>query len=221
MDTSNIMTELATQFGTNALHVIYAIIAIIVGLIVAKIIGIALKHAFEKLGIERKIKEKKLHNALLGFTITGIITFLLELAVFLVFLGIAASILSIDFVTWIVVGAVEWLGRAAVAVVILTAGLFIGEILSNRIESSKIAFSNWWSIAIEVLIVFITVIMALDALGPLFENTVQLLTYAFTIAIAAIFIALGLGMGLAIGLGGQDTIKKVLNKKQADIEKLF
>ncbi len=227
VDTSTMMTELATTFGANAINVIYAVLWVIVGLIIAKIIGIALKHAFEKLGIERKIKEKKLHNALLGFTITGTITFLFELAVFIVFLGFAASALNVNFFTQLVLNAIEWIRMIGMAIIIVFVGMFVGELLSNKVETSKIAFSNWWSIALEVFIVYITIIMALGVFvdpitnATIFEGAINLLIYSFTIAIAAVFIAVGLGMGIAIGLGGQDVVKGVLKKKQSDIEKLF
>lgn len=227
VDTSTIMTELATTFGANALNVIYAILWVIVGLLIAKIIGIALTHAFEKLGIERKIKEKRLHNALLGFTITGTITFLFELAVFIVFLGFAASALNVTFFTNLVLNAIEWIRMIGMAIIIVFVGMFVGELLSNKVEGSKIAFSNWWSIALEVFIVYITIIMALGVfIDPvtgtkIFEGAINLLIYAFTIAIAAVFLAVGLGMGIAIGLGGQEVVKGVLKKKQSDIEKLF
>ncbi|MCC7552293.1 hypothetical protein KO317_01340 [Candidatus Micrarchaeota archaeon] len=227
VDTSIIMTELATKFGANALNVIYAILWVIVGLLIAKIIGIALRHAFEKLGIERKIKEKRLHNALLGFTITGTIAFLFELAVFIVFLGFAAETLNVLFFTNLVLTSIEWIRMIGMAIIIIFIGMFVGELLSNKVESSKIAFSNWWSIALEVFIVYITIIMALGVfVDPstntrVFEGAINLLIYSFTIAIAAVFIAVGLGMGIAIGLGGQDIVKSVLKKKQTDIEKLF
>jgi len=227
VDTSIIMTELATTFGENALNVIYAIIWVIVGLIIAKIIGIALRHAFEKLGIERKIKENKLHNALLGFTLTGTITFLIELAVFIVFLGFAAVSLNVNFFTTLVLNAIEWIRMIGTAVIIVFVGMFFGELVSNKIEKSNIAFSNWWSIALEVFIVYLTIIMALGVFidplttAPIFEGAINLLIYAFTIAIAAVFLSLGLGFAIAVGLGGKDVVKNVLKKKEKDIEKLF
>ena len=217
INTSGILNELAATFGANALNVIYAIIWVIVGLIVAKIIGIALRHAFEKLGIEKKIREKKLHGALLGFTVTGIITFLIELAVFIVFLGAAAATLNIAIITEIAFLATVWIGRIGMAATIIIIGLFLGELLSNKVEKSKIAFAHWWSIGIEIFIAYVAVVMALNYLG--FDTS--LLTYAFTIAIGAVFFSLGLGFAIAIGLGGKTVVRDVLKKRQRDIEKLL
>ena len=67
---------------------------LLIGYWIAILIETVIRKDFAKIEVEKKLKEKKLHDALLGFTLTGVIAGLVKWIVFLWFLVGAVSMVE-------------------------------------------------------------------------------------------------------------------------------
>jgi len=215
---------IATNFVNSLISVFFFILVAIIGYIIAKITGWLWKYAAGKIKLEHFMKQHGLHDALLGWTLTGIIKFILELWIFMLFLGWAAQMSGFLFLTANIQGIINYIPGLVKGLTILVIAMLVGDYITDRIKASKVTpFAKPIGTLVEVVIVYIGVVMALPLVLPgantiILESTFMTAVNAF---FAAIAIAIGLGGAIAIGLGTKDTVRVVAKKKQKDLEKLI
>ena len=214
------MPTLTANFVEGFFALLLLVIISIIGYIIARILGHFLKYGLHKLELEKRMKELHLHNALFGFTLTGIAALFLEIWVFLVFLGIGAEVSNIGFLMNVSTQALGYVSSNLITgTAIMVTALLIGDYITDRIKRSKLNFANPIAVVIEVFIAYNALVIALPVLVPLADTS--LLVNSATLAIGAVFLALGLGFAIAIGLGAKDMVKAIAKKKQQKIEKLL
>jgi len=218
-----IMNTLAADFVSSLIAVLVFVLITLIGYLVAKILGSVWKFASEKLRIEKLMKEHGLHDALLGWTITGVVKFIVELWVFLIFLGWAAQTAQFDFLTTNIQNIINYIPSLIQGVAVVVGALLVGDYITNTIKESKVPLAKPMGVVIEVAIVYIGVVIALPMILP--SAKILLLESTFMSAVNALFItvaiAIGLGGAIALGLGTKDIIRDIARKKQKEIEKVI
>ncbi|MCC7570753.1 hypothetical protein KO465_05390 [Candidatus Micrarchaeota archaeon] len=214
---------ISTNLLQGAIAAAVFLLISIVGFILAKLMGWLWKQASDKMKLEIFLKNHGLHDALLGWTLTGVIKFLLEIWIFFIFLGIAADIAEFGFLTIMISGIVAYLPGLVEGIAIIVVALMFGDYITNQIKDSKTPFAKPIGLILEIAIAYIGVVMALPLVLP--GANINLLENTFMTAINALFftvaIALGLGGAIAIGLGSKDIVKDIVKKKQKEIEKII
>lgn len=186
-----------------------AIVILIVGYIVAKIVKWVMIKALRKVRIDEYFRDTGLVESLRGVGFAGIpdlIGLLMFWFIFLFFIATALRFLNFPEVTEFVGVITLYLPRMIGAVIIILAGLWLGTWAANRVkEPAKEAdlpiTPETLSSLVKWLIVFITVVLALGLLG--IDTTILVTT--FLILIAAIAAALA----ISFGLGGRETAANV------------
>ncbi len=208
----------AKDFVVGLAALIVVLFFMVLGWLVGKVL-VRVLHAFlEGIQLEEKLEKRGLHDALLGFTVTGVLGTFVKLMTYAVFLGIAASVVRLGFLEGLVVRFINYIPSLIEGVAILGFFLLGGDYVTDRIKASKVPFAKILGIAVEVLIIYTGIVIAMPLVLP--GADVEILKTTFFLVIGSLALALGLGMAIAIGLGTKDTIASVAKKKEKTLERL-
>jgi hypothetical protein len=204
--------------GVVAFAILVAIVMI--GWYVAGLLGMVLRRFFAELKIEQFLQSHGVHDAFVGFTFTNIAVAMLKLYVVIFFLGIAASIVKVDMLTYFATQAMGYLPSLVQGLIILLVGLVAGDYITDRIKKHKtMPFANSVSILVELFIAYNALVIAMPMLLPAADPS--LLVWSFLVVLGALAFALGLGAAIAIGLGMKDVVAEVAKKNKHHLHGLL
>ncbi len=197
--------------GLAAFGIVVILLAI--GYLFAWVLTWMLNRFLHHLQLEAKLRKHHLHDSLLGFSLTQIANILLWLTVMVTFLGIGADVVQVPFLTRVAAMAIGYMPSLTMGIVILAAGLMIGDYVTDRMKAAKhIPFSNIVAILVELFIAYNALVIAVPLLLP--SASTSLLEQSFAIILAAFGLMFGLGGAIAIGLGLKDVVAKVAEKNR-------
>jgi small-conductance mechanosensitive channel len=208
---------LQTSFG-DAWHKIVsytpnllaAIVVLVVGYFVAKIVAHAVTLLCERAGLQRAAERSGLWESMTHMNIKRNVPAIIGTIVFwglmLVFLMAGFSILNISQVSGAIDRVVEYIPNVLVATVMVVVGLLVAGFLRGVIATSAdrvgVSYAEHLANGCYYIMSLMVFMAAFDQLKIHFE----LLNYAILIAFGGV----ALGFGLALGLGGRDTMAGIL-----------
>ena len=213
-----------TIFISNLLEGVLAfavlVVILLIGMFVANILGMILKRFLQEIKLEKFMAQHGVDDAFVGFSLTSISVSLLKLWIMVIFLGIAADIVSVPMLVMISMQANGYLPSLIQGVIILLIGLLFGDYITDRMKTAKkVPFINTLSILVEVFIAYVAIVMALPLLLPAADP--GLLVTAFLVVLAGLTFALSIGSAIALGLGMKDVVADVAKKHKDKINSLF
>ncbi|OIO20711.1 hypothetical protein COV61_02935 [Candidatus Micrarchaeota archaeon CG11_big_fil_rev_8_21_14_0_20_47_5] len=220
----NQLANAGPQFAVNLVDglvtTLVVLIILSIGYIVTKLLVFALNTALEKIKFEKFLRSHGVHDALLGFTATSLLTLLLGLAVMVSFLGVAAEVVNINVLTTISIWMLSYLPSLVEGVAIIAIALMAADYICDNLgKAEHVPFINALTIAIKVFIAYNALVIALPLVLP--NASVALLETTFQLVIGALALGLGLGMAIAIGLGFKDTIADIAKKNKPKLMRTF
>jgi hypothetical protein len=213
----SVQTSLTTAFSNiyaqtidHAPRVFAALVVLVVGYLVARLVARAITTVGDKLGLQRAAEHGGLAESMkqVGIqrsvpAIVGIVAFW---SLMLVFLMSASNVLGIEQFSAAVQGLVAYVPNLIKALVVLFVGLLVASFLRGLIATSGdrvgISYAQQLGNACYWVLVPMTIIAAMSQ----FEIQFELLNQVILIAFAAI----GVAFGLAVGLGGRDVVAGIL-----------
>lgn len=185
-----------------------AVIIIVVGYLVAVLIGYLLKELLLRTGFDRWLTKSKLNKAIGGASLSVIIGTLAKWWVFVAFLAPAASSLSLGEISILLVKLANWLPNLFVAVIIFLFGLIVADYSADRIKHRKAKGAYLAADIIKFVIIVFILIIVLGQLGvriAFAENIFLIIIAGLVLAMA---LALGISFGFALRNEAQGLIKK-------------
>lgn len=187
--------------------IIFAIILLVVGYLIAFLLGHAVKVVLERLGLDRQVAKAKLTKGI-GHTnlssLTGEVT---KWFIFLIFIREAVQKLSLGTISDILEVFVRWIPHVIAAGLIALVGIIVAHYVEMKIvEHSKVKGIDTLAKAIKVVIVLTVLILALGQIGVntrLLENLILLVVGAFAVGIA-------LAIGIGLGLGSKGEVQSII-----------
>jgi len=207
----------ASGFVGNLLQGIAAfavvIVALGIGYIVAWLVNLGIKRFLRHVNLEAELKKHHLHDSLLGFSVTQVTTTLVWLWIMTFFFGYGAGIMGFPFLVQLSSMALGYMPYFTMGIVILAAGMLIGDYITDRMKMSKgVPFVNIIAMIVEVFIIYNALVIALPMLLP--RASTILLEQSFSIVLAALGLMFGLGGAIAIGLGLKDVVSDIARKNR-------
>ncbi|MBU0953158.1 MAG: hypothetical protein KKA90_01915 [Nanoarchaeota archaeon] len=193
--------------------IVAALIVIIIGWIVGKSLGFVLTHALNKVKIDHWIRRHGLGQALYGKRLSAILGALLKWYIVIVFISQAVALIHLDFLTFFLQNLVLYVPAFIGAILVILAGLLIGEYVKRTIIDSKMMNKELVADGSKLLIVFFTVVVGLQTAG----FSVDILVDAFRIAFAALAASVAIVIGISFGFAFRKDAEKILQnfrKKQ-------
>lgn len=206
---TNPLVNLWLSFVQLLPNLIAAIIILIVGYVVAYILGHALKVLLWKVGLDKQIESAKLSKAIGKLRLSSILGEITKWYVFIIFLQSAVDTVNLGTLSILLQEFVLWLPNIIAAVLVIIFGLYLAHFVTIKVrEHTDVRGGKTISGLFNGVIIFIVVTIALEQIGI----NVGLLTNAFLILLAALAMGAALAIGLSFGLGTQRHAPKALAK---------
>lgn len=219
MELLNTFTILVNQLIAFLPKVIFALLVLLIGILLAggagKTVKLLLRKTpinsiFEKLGITKLFQS-------IGFAveISDVIGWLVKWFVIVVFLVAIADTLGLPQVSNFINQVALYIPNVIGAAIILIIGVIVANAVSEAVykitESAKLASSSLVAAITKWVILIFTFLAALAQLN--------IATQFVEMLFAGLTAALALALGLAFGLGGKDKAKEVIEKIAKELEK--
>jgi len=210
------------------MSLIIGLALLVIGYGVAVVVETILKRAFERSKIEEKLKEQGLNNALLGFSLSGIITGLIKWIIFLWFLVSAISVVENAFIAYkggmavpvltnFLVSFVNFLPALLQGILVLIIGFLLADYIAGAIRKGISVQANTIATATKLIVIYFTVTIALS--NPAYGIDISIITEIFNYLVLAVSLGLGGGIAIALGLGLKDSISRVAKKHETAMER--
>lgn len=188
---------------------IASVIILIIGYVVAYIMGHAVKVILWKLGLDKQIEKAKMSKALGRMRLSSILGEITKWYIFIVFLQAAVDLVNLGTLSVLLQEFVMWLPNVIAASLVIIFGLYLAHFITIKVrEHTEVRGGKVLTGILNVVILFIVIVIALEQIGI----NVGILTNTFLILLSALSIGVALAIGLSFGLGTQKNAQKQLEK---------
>ncbi|UJF16220.1 mechanosensitive ion channel [Jeotgalibaca sp. MA1X17-3] len=182
-------------------NILVAVILLIAGGLIAKIVGDLLEGLLETSGIDRYSKYLNTKGST-QISLSNVIAKIVQTVIVIFFLVEALNTLNLQILNTIGVAIISYLPSVLFGLIILGLGIVGGNALSAFLKDST--GSGMVGAVVKYLIYVMAIFMTLDQLQ--FASTIVNTAFLFIIG------GLAVAFALAFGLGGREFAKKQLNK---------
>ncbi|MBD3262096.1 MAG: hypothetical protein GF334_10605 [Candidatus Altiarchaeales archaeon] len=168
----------------------------LIGLLLGGVLNKLVKEILSSLGVEEWLKKHRIDGAFGGLSLSGILAGITKWYVVLLFVQQGTTILSLSVLSKFISDFVLYIPEAISGLLILLLSLLVARFTSDRIKQRRLRLSEEYALAVESVIVFLGVVMALPILFS--DVDVSILTDSFRILVAGISIAVAVAGGLGL-----------------------
>jgi hypothetical protein len=200
-------------------YLIGAIIVLLIGWIIGRVLGKVVRIFFEKSGIDAYVLASPVGGSFrkVGITIGYIGDIIVRVFVYLLAIMVAADILNIDALTRFIERAVSFVPNIVVFGIILLVGFILIDYLSMMLEKlyGQLALFSLVNIGLRLFLYFVVVILALSQLEM--DLTI---VYTFVTPIAwGIGIGIGAGIAILLGFGFKERAPQMVDQIIRELQK--
>ena len=204
------LNQMVLNIAEVAPKVVFAIVILIVGWIITKIVSFVLKRTLKFAKVDRLtdvINDKNLFGKTdLKFNVTSVIVGFVKWILFLVFLIIASDVMNWEIVSVEIGRLLGYLPKLFSAVALFMIGLYIANFIKKAIRGLFESFDLHGEVAISNLVFYVIIVtITITALNQAGINT-DLITNNLTIILGGILATIVIGFGL----GSRDVINSLL-----------
>lgn len=189
---------------------IAAVLVLIVGSIVAVILGHALRVLLEKTKLDSFLRKTQLTRAVGHTNVPALLGELLKWYIIIIFLQAAASLVNLGTLSTLLNSLVMWLPQVLIAVIVMLIGLAAAHYVQIKIvQHTQLKGMKLFGAVLKWVIIIIAGLIALKQIGVevgILENTFQLVVGALAIGVA---LALGIGLGLGLKKEAEGFLKEM------------
>jgi len=187
-----------------------ALLVVIAGFLVAKLLDTLLSKLLAKLGLDRLVQRSGLHKQLarvgLKKTVSTLIGRIVYWFVLLIFLVSALESLGLERVSASLDMLALYVPKMFAAAIVLLAGVLLGQLLNSLVAGAADGVGLDYAAALGRLAQGLVIIISISvAIGQL-EIRAELLNYVVVI----VLLCVGLAVALAVGFGCRDTISQIV-----------
>ena len=204
------LNQMAKNIAEVAPKVIFAILILIIGWLITKVMALVLKRMLKFAKVDKLtdiINDKNLFgNTDLKFNVTTVIVGFVKWVMFLVFLIIASDVMNWEIVSVEIGNLLRYLPRLFSAIALFMVGLYIANFIKKAIRGLFESFDLAGDRAISNLVFYVIIItITITALNQAGIDT-DIVTNNLTIILGAILLTVALGFGF----GSREVIKSLL-----------
>jgi len=200
-------------------YLVAAIIVLLVGWVVGRVIGKLVRIFFEKSGIDSYVLKSPAGGSFrkAGVSLGYLGDIIVRIFVYLLAIMVAADILKIDALTSFITKVVNYIPNIVVFGIILLVGFILIDYLANMLERlyGSLSFFGIVNLGLRLFLYLVVVILALSQLG--LDLTI---VYTFVTPIAwGIGIGLGAGIAILLGFGLKDRAPQIVDRLLTELQK--
>lgn len=201
-----VLTSLGESTIAFLPHLIGALIILLLGYLVGKVVGMVIEKICKGAMVDKHIKSK-------GFKLTHLFKLAGSWIIYLVAIQAAFQYLGIMALAMFVDKIVYFIPMAVGAAIIVIVGYILGNFFEEQIKASEGKYRGLVGRIVNFFVIYVAIAMALPFIGidAMLVNSILLIIIA----------SVGLGFAIAMGLGLKDIVAKEANKYIGTIEKSF
>lgn len=189
--------------------IIAAILILVLGYIVAWVLGKIVHNVLYKIKFDRWILKKTTLSSVIGdFRLSDFLALITKWYVFILFIPAAANLINLGAVQNFLVAVALWIPQAILAIIIGLIGIAAAEYVGLKIVETKARAAATMATIARVVIWVFTAIIALDQVGV----RIDFATNTLLIILAGVMFGLALAFGIGYGLAMKDEAKKSIAK---------
>lgn len=202
--------EALTPLWLMALPALTAVVILVVGYIVARLLARAATALSEKIGLQTAAERSGLATSMKQVGIQRNVPAIVGLIIFWLLMCVAImtsfKVLNLPEISAAMQVVVNYIPKLLLATVLIVVGLLVASFLRGVVATSAdrvgLTYAEYLGNGFYYVLALITFIAAAEQLGLKVDLPQQLIQIAFA--------GLALGFGLAIGLGGRDVVGGIL-----------
>lgn len=199
--------DVGTTIVNYAPKLIGAVLILVVGWFIARIIRNVVVRVLDRIGFDRLLDRAQVGDTIrnAGYSASGIITSIIYYMLMAVVLLLSAEALGVAELTNLLRDLISYLPRLFIAVIILTVAAAVGGFVADLVRPLTESQDGlgWVDSAARYVILGFGVIAAFETL----QLAPALVTAVLTSFFGALGIALGVAFAIAFGVGGIDTAR--------------
>ena len=211
----DIVNSIMTSFAEAFPGLVLAIFFIILGYAIGVIIKIIISKLLGSMGLDEWFEEQNLLAAIGNKNVSEVVGTIAKWYIFFIFLKQAVELVNLVTLNEVLGFWIQYAMLIIVALCVVIGGLIIGRFARNAIATSKHSLARIFGLGVEVIVVYIAVVMAIDIL--MLPTT--LLEFAFLIALAGMVLGISLMAGIGFGLAMKDEAKTIIKELKKPTKK--
>ena len=184
--------------------IVAAIIVVILGYLIAALVGWVVEKLLDKSGIDLKLQKVCKTDMLGRVQCSNILGLIVKWYVFIAFLAAAVELVHLGVLTGFLQTVVNWLPNLIVAVLLVLLGLILADYVDKKIQETRIKGAELVARTLYIAIMLIIGVISLNQIGI----DVSLLQNLILLAVGSVAVGLALALGISLGLGLKDDAKK-------------
>lgn len=200
-------------------YLIGAIIVLLIGWIIGRVLGKVIRIIFEKSGIDAYVIKSPVGGSFkkTGITLGYLGDIIVRIFVYLLAIMVAADILKIDPLTTFVERAVNYIPNIVIFGIILLVGFVFIDYLAGMLDKlyGGLSFFRLVNLGLRLFLYLVVIILALSQLE--LDLTI---VYTFVTPLAwGIGIGIGAGIALILGFGLKDRAPQMMDQFLKELQK--
>ncbi len=198
---TEVLVSISESFVKFLPNVIGALVLLGIGWLIGSVVGRIVKEVIRRLKLDDLLFKKKKPL----FKLSDLFSIIFSWAIYILFIQASFETLGVPVLVEALGAILAFIPGLIKAIIVVIAGYAVAEYVREKIEESKIMYSNLVAKIMFFLIIYIAVATALPSVGI----DASLINMILIIIVASF----GLGIAIAIGLGFKDTVARLAKKK--------
>jgi hypothetical protein len=184
--------------------IIAAAIILVIGYIIALIIGFSVRHAVRFSKVDMWMVRHKKQEAIGGLVLSNVSGKLVKWLVFILFLIPAANVIKLEGLSSVLINFALWFPNLIIAVIVILVGLVLAHTFAEAVGNAKklkgIAGIKS-TVSIATIVIFLDIALRQIGVNIIFAEAVIL------VILVGAMIAISIGFGLGLKPHAEDMIK--------------
>lgn len=210
----NVFSRIVTDFQGIAPNLLYALIYLVVGFLVAKFVSGTVEKVARRMGLDDMAEDSPVGEFLPGRSLSDLLGQFATLYIYLLVGLLVMRELGIGRVAAAFDGAVEFLPTAVIAVVVVALGFWLADLVEDRMTDSELGDGQVGALFGAAVQVFVYLIAIAVGFGALASST-GAGGIAFPI-IQAFALGFAIALGLAVGWVSKDHLAGAVEGGSSD-----
>jgi len=205
------MTLLWAKFSSMIPNLLAAIVMLVIGYMLARLVKLVVRKALDKLGVDALSERLKVSESLKNMNITSSVSDLFGtlafLFILLAFILSAVETLGFERVSSAIDQLLFYLPKVFGAAIVLMAGLFIADLVRTGVRNASESVGLDYAPALSKLsfglVVVVAAMLAIDQL--------DINIFLLTELVGIVLISVGVAVALSLGLGTRDLSRHIVS----------
>lgn len=201
----NVIQAIINDIVAVAPRVVGAVILLLLGWIVGRIVGWAVTGFVRRTGLSRWTRDTPI-SSMFDQDVSKLFGLVARLFVYAIAILAAADVLAIPQLSAWLALAVSYLPAFFGGLLVILLGIIVADLIGDMIERmrapTKTAYVSYFADGVRIFLYFTVIVVGLDTMGV---NVALLYIIAGAVA-SGLVLAVAIGAGIAFGLGGKEYV---------------